>query len=191
MIVRQSRLRQIGWLALLSVCLALFVALSFRVNAVKSEVVRTERSIVALERETRRLETEFQTRANQQQLATWNRVEFGYEAPRADQYFDTERQLAGLGEGRAPGAPAPIRVARAPDAAGEAEGSDNSLIAMVSPLTGLPATEPARQGMSVPASGAATRAKARTKNGADAAGSLADRLGAPLDLSASVAEVQE
>ncbi|GMN13167.1 hypothetical protein [Altererythrobacter sp. MTPC7] len=187
MIVRQSRLRQIGWLALLSICLALFVALSFRVNAVKSEVVRTERAIIALERETRRLETEFQTRANQQQLATWNRVEFGYEAPRADQYFDTERQLAELGEGRAPGAPSPIRVARAPQD-GEADAAgDNSLIAMVSPLTGRPANASAREEMSARPSPRQTPSRSADS----AAGSLADRLGAPLDFSASVAEVSE
>lgn len=184
MIVRRSRLRQIGWLALLGFCFALFIALSFRVNAVKSEVVRAERTIIALKRETRRLETEFQTRANQQQLATWNEVEFGYKAPRADQYFDTERELAALGEGRAPGAPAPIRVARAPEEDAEAApDGDGSLIAMVSPLTGLPATSAERDGMSAPS--------ARGDGSAATRNSLADRLGAPIDLPSPVAEVQE
>lgn len=130
-----SRLRQIGWLVVMAICLGLFFALSFRVHAVKSEVRLAEREIIALNNETIMLETEFQARANQRQLANWNAVEFGYEAPRADQYLESERQLASLGLPRAPGAPAPIRVARAsvdtlPDAAADRP--------MVSPLTGQP-----------------------------------------------------
>ena len=81
-----SRLRQIGWLVVIATCLGLFLALSFRVHAVKSEVRLAERQIIALKNETLMLETEFQARANQRQLANWNAVEFGYEAPRADQY---------------------------------------------------------------------------------------------------------
>ena len=47
----------------------------------------------------------------QQQLAAWNQVEFGYSAPRADQYVEHERQLAALGSPRGIDAPQPIRVA--------------------------------------------------------------------------------
>ncbi len=178
-----SRIRQIGWLALLAVCLALFVALTFRVNAVKSEVVRAERTIVALERETRRLETEYQTRANQQQLATWNKVEFGYDTPRADQFMETERQLAELGEGRAPGAPAPIRVARAPDPRADDAGDENPIIAMVSPLTGLPETAPAED---------ANREEMGARAARDeAASSLADRLQATMDAPSVQTELAE
>ena len=131
MIARGSRLRQVGWAAALSICLALFVALTFRVNAVKSEVQLAERQIIALERQKLLLETEFQTRASQRQLSNWNAVEFGYVAPRADQYLEHERNLASLGEARGPGAPAPIRVARADT--GEAK---RDFPQMVSPLTG-------------------------------------------------------
>lgn len=108
-----SRLRQIGWAVMLAVCLALFLALTFKVNAVKSEVRLAERKIIALQKEKLMLEVEFQTRASQRQLAAWNAIEFGYESPRAHQYLETERQLAMLGTGRAINAPAPIRVARA------------------------------------------------------------------------------
>ncbi len=131
-----SRLRQIGWAIVLVICLAGFVALTFRVNTVKSEVRLAERQILALEREKLLLETEFQTRANQQQLADWNRVEFGYRAPRAEQYLENERQLAGLGLPRRADAPNPIRVARAPAPAG----GTGMLPAMVSPITGDPMT---------------------------------------------------
>ncbi|MGI8943554.1 MAG: hypothetical protein ACR2FJ_04845 [Qipengyuania sp.] len=126
-----SRLRQIGWAIVLAVCLALFLALTFKVNAVKSEVRLAERKIVALQKEKLMLEVEFQTRASQRQLAAWNAVEFGYESPRAHQYLETERQLAMLGTGRAIDAPAPIRVARAEPVEDEGlfSGWDASLVA--------------------------------------------------------------
>ena len=106
-----SRIRQIGWALVLGTCFALLLGLTFKVNAVKSDVRLVERKIIAAEQAKLMLETEFQTRANQQQLANWNAVEFGYGAPRADQYLENERQLAALGSPRGVNAPAPIRVA--------------------------------------------------------------------------------
>ena len=108
-----SRIRQIGWMLALSLCLAAFLALTFKVNAVKSDVRLAERQIIALERQTLMLEVEFQTRASQRQLSQWNAVEFGYVAPRADQYLESERELAVLGLPRGLDAPDPIRVAKA------------------------------------------------------------------------------
>lgn len=134
--VSRSRLHQIGWAAVLAACLGLFFVLSFRVHAVNSEVLLAERQIIALQRETVLLETEFEARASQRQLAQWNAVEFGYEPPRADQYLESERQLAALGSPRAPGAPSPIRVAVA-QFEGSGEAGDAS---MRSPLTGKPVT---------------------------------------------------
>jgi len=131
MIAAGSRLRQIGWAVTLAVCVTLFAALTFKVNSVRSEVRLAERQILSLQREKVLLETEFETRASQQQLAQWNAVEFGYQAPGPGQYLEGERQLARLGEARGPAAPTPIRVARAPDAA-------TDFPAMVSPLTGKP-----------------------------------------------------
>ncbi len=128
MMVGGSRLRRAGWAVVFAAVVTLFLALTFQVRTVKSEVVRTERQIVALERETSRLETEFETRSNQRQLSEWNAVDFGYESPRADQYLENERQLASLGSLPGPGAPSPIRVARAID--------EGDLPAMVNPLTG-------------------------------------------------------
>ncbi|MEP3420456.1 MAG: hypothetical protein ABJN35_01865 [Erythrobacter sp.] len=135
MIATGSRIRQIGWVAVLATCLALFAVLSFNVHAVKSEVSLAERKIIQLERETLLLETEFQTRASQRQLAEWNAVELGYRAPRADQYLESNRQLASLGQPVSPEAPAPIRVARA-----DLSGPDAQPREMVSPLTGDPIT---------------------------------------------------
>ncbi|MGX7951905.1 hypothetical protein ACWPM1_04985 [Tsuneonella sp. HG249] len=117
----------------LALCVTLFAALTFKVNSVRSQVRLAERQILALQREKVLLETEFETRASQQQLAQWNAVDFGYQAPGADQYLEGERQLARLGEPRGATAPTPIRVARAPG-----EAADREFPAMVSPLTGKP-----------------------------------------------------
>ncbi|MBX7483289.1 hypothetical protein [Qipengyuania qiaonensis] len=106
-----SRIRQIGWALVLGVCFALLLALTFKVNAVKSDVRLAERKIIAAKQAKLMLETEFETRASQQQLSDWNAVEFGYSAPRADQYLESERQLAALGTPRGIDAPAPVRVA--------------------------------------------------------------------------------
>ncbi len=133
MIAAGSRLRQLGWVVTLAICAAAFVALTFKVNSVRSEVRLAERKIVSLQREKVLLETEFETRASQQQLSEWNAVDFGYQAPNADQYLEGERQLAALGEPRAVGAPSPIRVARAAD-----DQREMKLPEMVSPITGKP-----------------------------------------------------
>lgn len=130
-----SRLRQLGWVVTLALCCAIFAALTFKVNSVRSEVRLAERQILALQREKILLETEFETRASQQQLAQWNAVDFGYEAPGPGQYLEGERQLASLGEPRLPAAPSPIRVAYAPGAEREARFPE-----LVSPLTGKPVT---------------------------------------------------
>jgi hypothetical protein len=150
MMLTRSRAQSIGWAVILAVCLALTLALSFRVNAVRSQVRLTERHIARLQVEKSLLETEFETRANQQQLKSLNDVEFGYEAPTAGQYIEGERQLASLGKARAPGAPSPIRVAVA--STGEDE---SSFPAMVSPLTGKAiAAEVPAEGVRKPTSAA-------------------------------------
>jgi hypothetical protein len=136
----RSHARSLGWAAVLAICLAVVTVLSFKVHAVKSEVLLAERQLIALERETLLLETEFETRASQRQLAEWNAVEFGYEAPRARQFLDGERQLASLGERPAPGAPSPIRLARAEVGEGGAPVADTDTAAMRSPVSGAKVT---------------------------------------------------
>lgn len=129
--------RSLGWMAVLAMCIAAVTILSFKVHAVKSEVLLAEREILALKRETLLLETEFETRASQRQLAAWNAVEFGYEAPRADQFLDGERQLASLGQRLGPDAPAPIMLARAETADASAPGE---AAPMRSPVSGAKVT---------------------------------------------------
>ncbi len=130
----RDSVRSIGWAFVLTLCAVPVAALTLRVNAVKGKVHETEKQMVSLQREIVFLETEFKTRANQQQLKALNDVEFGYKAPRAAQYIEGEPPLASLGGPRAPGAPEPIRVANA-----EVESADSPLLALVSPLTGQPA----------------------------------------------------
>ena len=125
-----NRLRRIGWFAALATCTALYLMLHLKVHSVRSDVVRAERQIVALEQHKLLLETEFETRSNQLQLAAWNRVDFGYTAPSAEQFLENERQLASFGGPRAAGAPEPIRVA------GGAGSEAPSFPTLVSPLTG-------------------------------------------------------
>ncbi len=128
-----SRIRRIGWIAALATCSALYLMLHLKVHSVMSDVIRAERQIVALEQHKLLLETEFETRSNQLQLAAWNRVDFGYTAPSAAQFLENERQLASFGGPRAKGAPEPIRVA------GAGGGEDSPAFPeLISPLTGEP-----------------------------------------------------
>lgn len=101
-----------GRAAILVLASVLFLALTFRVNAVKSDVHSLERRIVQVERERLLLETEFETRASQRQLSDWNEIDFGYLAPTGDQYVDGEPQLAAFGSPSPRNSPEPIRLAR-------------------------------------------------------------------------------
>ncbi len=166
-------MKNVGWMMALSACVLAYLVLSFHVGAIKSRVHLAEREIVALEREKIILETEFQTRANQQQLANWNRLEFGYNPPSAEQYLESERQLASLGQDRPEGAPAPIRVAQHPD-------EEVGILAMVSPVTGKPLEDDDLADMSEPAAseqgdGSKKDSQKNINNGVKPA-SLADRL---------------
>lgn len=134
MMVSANRFRSIGWIALLLVCAALVMVLAFRVNALRSQVHRTEQQIISLRKEKLYLETEVETRANQQQLKLWNDVEFGYVAPSASQYLSNERQLAAFAKPDEPDAPTPIRVASADNAVA----AEAAFPAIVSRLTGDP-----------------------------------------------------
>lgn len=131
-----ARFRRIGWLAALGTCAVLYGLLHVKVNAVHSEVVRAERQIVQLEQQNTLLETEFLTRSSQVQLAAWNRVDFGYQAPRAQQFVDGQLQLASFGSPRGADAPAPIMLA------GMTSGEEMAEFPrLVSPLTGEPVDE--------------------------------------------------
>ncbi len=134
--VGQHRIRRFGWLAALGTCIVLYALLHVKVNAVHAEVVRAEREIVRLEQQNMLLETEFLTRSSQVQLAAWNRVDFGFEAPRAEQFLESPMELASFGSPRGVDAPQPIRLA------GMTSGEDvPEFPQLTSPLTGRPVDE--------------------------------------------------
>lgn len=174
MISTTSRLRSVGWLVLLGLCLALVVALAFRVNALRSQIHHAEARIVALKQEKMYLETEFETRSNQQQLKAWNDVEFGYAAPNASQYIEGERQLAALSVPATPDAPAPIRVASVDDSVI----ASAAFPAMVSPLSGKAL---ASNDSKVAGDATDEDRSARTVDHAEAVETLKDRLGKVVD----------
>lgn len=174
MITTTSRLRSVGWLVLLGLCLALVVALAFRVNALRSQIHHAEARIVALKQEKMYLETEFETRSNQQQLKAWNDVEFGYAAPNASQYIEGERQLAALSVPATPDAPAPIRVASVDDSVI----ASAAFPAMVSPLSGKAL---ASNDSKVAGDATDEDRSARTVDHAEAVETLKDRLGKVVD----------
>ena len=90
----QARIRRIGWIAALAVCLALYTMLHLAVDGLGAKVEASEKQIAYLERENMLLETEFLARSSPLQLSALNRVEFGYQAPRAEQFIVNQRQLA-------------------------------------------------------------------------------------------------
>ncbi|SIO11193.1 hypothetical protein SAMN02745824_2990 [Parasphingorhabdus marina DSM 22363] len=103
-----KRLEGIGWLMLVCLVAILLYPLSLSVASLRSDLARTDQKIVSVKREIRYLETEFGARANLRQLEEWNKLEYGYVAPKAAQYLEGERALANLG-----GEPArkPVKIA--------------------------------------------------------------------------------
>jgi hypothetical protein len=127
--ISRGSLNAIGWGTALAICFALTMALTMRVNAVKSQVTLANRQIAQLSQEKLYLETEFETRASQPQLRVMNDIDFGFVAPSAGQYLKSERDLAALGKPAAPDAPQPIRVAAATDGATSAQPAGGATLA--------------------------------------------------------------
>ncbi|MEY2942453.1 MAG: hypothetical protein RLY97_467 [Pseudomonadota bacterium] len=132
-LIQPKRFAELRLIALLAVFALITGLVMVRVNAVKSQVQLAERQILELKRDKQSLETEFETRANQQQLADLNRMDFGYNAPEAQQYVDSERQLAAYGMERASDSPPMIRMARLD---GQLTTARTDFPAMVSPVSG-------------------------------------------------------
>lgn len=97
MTLAMKKLKNFGWVALLSVIMVLLYPLSLNVGAMHSELTGTDRKIMETKREISFLQAELRTRANMAQLAEWNDLMYGYEPPTAEQYLNGERALANLG----------------------------------------------------------------------------------------------
>lgn len=109
----RTRLSSLIWYGAVGLAMALSLVLMLQVKAVNSEIAETEKAIVSAKQQIAVLETEFQTRARQQQLVRWNEVDFGYVAPKASQFLDGRAQLAALGKPVEIIEAAPIRMAEA------------------------------------------------------------------------------
>jgi hypothetical protein len=97
MTLAMKKLKNFGWVALLSVSIVLLYPMSLNVGALHSELVSTDRKIMETKREISFLQAELKTRANMAQLAEWNDLLYGYGPPTADQFLAGERALANLG----------------------------------------------------------------------------------------------
>ena len=96
MTLAMKRLKNFGWVALLSIVAVLLYPLSLNVGALHSKLVATDRKIMETKRQISFLQAELRTRANMQQLAEWNDLLYGYAPPTAAQFIDGERALANL-----------------------------------------------------------------------------------------------
>jgi hypothetical protein len=96
MTLAMKRLKNFGWIALLSVVAVLLYPLSLNVGVLHSKLVDTDRKIMETKREISFLQAELRTRANMQQLAEWNDLLYGYGPPTAEQFLGGEQALANL-----------------------------------------------------------------------------------------------
>ncbi|MDR7101752.1 hypothetical protein [Croceicoccus sp. BE223] len=142
----RNRMQSVMWTGSVVVATALSLVLMLQVKAVNSEIAETEKAIVATKQQIASLETEFQTRSRQQQLVRWNEVDFGYVAPRADQFLDGRAELASLGKQVEIIDAQPVRMAVA-DAQGEDRGEvATRAAAPVRMASAEPASAPALKG---------------------------------------------
>lgn len=111
MTLAMKRLKNFGWVALLSVVAVLLYPLSLNVGALHSKLVSTDRKIMETKREISFLQAELKTRANMQQLAEWNDLLYGFAPPTAAQFLDGERALANLQGGEPEVKPVLVAVA--------------------------------------------------------------------------------
>jgi hypothetical protein len=117
MTLAMKRLKNFGWVALLSVIMVMLYPLSLNVGALHSELVSTDRKIMEAKREISFLQAELRTRANMAQLAEWNDLLYGYAPPTASQFLDGERALANLNGGEPLVRPVLVAVSGADGAA--------------------------------------------------------------------------
>lgn len=96
MTLAMKKLKNFGWVALLSLIAVLLYPLWLNVGALRSELISTDLKIVETKREISFLQAELRTRANMHQLAEWNDLLYGYGPPTAQQFLEGERALVNL-----------------------------------------------------------------------------------------------
>ena len=96
MLMAARKLQGIGLVLLVLIFAMMLYPVSLTVAATRSELTQIERDIVRTRDNIRYLESELAVRASMRQLEQWNADAFGYSAPDAGQYLESERQLASL-----------------------------------------------------------------------------------------------
>ena len=96
MLMAARKLQGIGLVLLVLIFAMMLYPVSLKVAATRSELTRIERDIIRARDNIRYLESELAVRASMRQLEQWNADAFGYSAPDAGQYLESERQLASL-----------------------------------------------------------------------------------------------
>ena len=96
MLMAARKLQGIGLVLLVLIFAMMLYPVSLKVAATRSELTRIERDILRARDNIRYLESELAVRASMRQLEQWNADAFGYSAPDAAQYLESERQLASL-----------------------------------------------------------------------------------------------
>lgn len=106
------RLKGLGWFASCTAIVLGFYLVSLQVASERGKLDVLNGRIRTAERDIRALETEFDTRANLQQLERWNGDILALSAPIAGQFLRNEAQLASLNfDGAAPLGGAETRTA--------------------------------------------------------------------------------
>jgi hypothetical protein len=114
MLMAARKLQGIGLVLLVLIFAMMLYPVSLKVAATRSELTRIERDILRARDNIRYLESELAVRASMRQLEQWNADAFGYSAPDAAQYLESERQLASLDRlprARGAGEVAPVLMA--------------------------------------------------------------------------------
>ena len=96
MLMAARKLQGIGLVLLVLIFAMMLYPVSLKVAATRSELTRIEKQIERTRDNIRYLESELAVRASMRQLEQWNADTFGYSAPDAAQYLESERQLASL-----------------------------------------------------------------------------------------------
>ncbi|WP_375428329.1 hypothetical protein [uncultured Sphingomonas sp.] len=90
------RLKGLGWFASCTAIVLGFYLVSLQVASERNKLDTLNRQIRTAERDIRALETEFDTRANLQQLERWNGDILALSAPVAGQFVRNQAQLASV-----------------------------------------------------------------------------------------------
>lgn len=110
--------KSVGWVAGIGAAALTCYMFSLSVASERAELAQLDSRIVALKQSIRTLNTELETRGRVHQLQHWASADFGFTAPSAGQFLDSEVTLAQLElPSQASPLEAPVRMAAAPQPA--------------------------------------------------------------------------